>query len=297
MNAPTGIKFLPNLGLALRRALQWRLLLWWVLLTLLPALALLLPLWNTLSSQLDHTVHSAVWAQAWDFMMLGDLMTGMARQQDVFMGSGRTAILLLLIVIPLLNGLFIANSRSTAPMKMGELLREGLRYYWPMFRMMLTALIPVALALVVIRLSNKGVSHYSERAILQSNVDHVKWAAQALCLIIFAIANASVDAGRASLALEPTRRSAFKAWWRGLKLVLRHPLRSVVLYLGITALAAVALIVALGLRLELRNASFIGLVLGLLIAQIMAAIIAWMHYARLFGMVELTRALKPAPAA
>ena len=62
-------------------------------------------------------------------------------------------------------------------------------------------------------------------------------------------------------------------------------------------LAAVALIVALGLRLELRNASFIGLVLGLLIAQIMAAIIAWMHYARLFGMVELTRALKPAPAA
>jgi hypothetical protein len=292
MNAPTAIKFLPNLGLAVRRALQWRLLLWWVLLTLLPALALLLPVWNTLSSQLDHTVHSAEWAQSWDFMMMGDLGTVMGREQEVFAGSSRTAVLLLLVMIPLLNGLFIANSRSTAPMTMGELLREGLRYYWRMFRMMLIALIPLAIALVVIRLSNKGVSHYSERAILQSDVDHVKWVAQGLCLIIFAIANASVDAGRASLALEPTRRSAFKAWWRGLKLVLRHPLRSVVLYLGITALAAVALMIALGLRVELRNASFMGLVLGLLIAQIMAATIAWMHYARLFGMVELTRALK-----
>jgi hypothetical protein len=297
MNAPTGIKFLPNLGLALQRALQWRLLLWWVLLTLLPALALLLPVWNTLSSQLDHTLHSAEWAQHWDFMMMLDLATVMYRGQDVFAGSGRTAVLLLLVMIPLLNGLFIANSRSTAPMTMGELLREGLRYYWPMFRMMLIALIPLAIALVVIRLSNKGVSHYSEGAILQSDVDHVKWAAQALSLIVFALANASVDAGRASLALEPTRRSAFKAWWRGLKLVLRHPLRSVVLYLGITALAAVALMIALGLRVELSNASFIGLLLGLLIAQIMAAIIAWMHYARLFGMAELTRALKPAPAA
>src|ERR1700689_4693120 len=126
MNAPTGIKFLPNLGLALRRALQWRLLLWWVLLTLLPALALLLPAWNTLSSQFDHTVHSAEWAQHWDFMMMGDLAMVMATGQDVFAGSGRTAMLLLLAVIPLLNGLFIANSRSTAPMKMGELLREGL---------------------------------------------------------------------------------------------------------------------------------------------------------------------------
>jgi hypothetical protein len=160
----------------------------------------------------------------------------------------------------------------------------------------LIALIPIALAVLLMRLIDKGLMHYGDTAILESQVEHLRWAALAGWTIVFAIANASVDAARASLALEPDRRSAIKAWWRGLKLVLRHPLRSAVLYLGVTALAAIVLLAMLGLRLELRNASLIGLVLGLLIAQLITATIAWMHYARLFGMLELTRALKPAPA-
>jgi hypothetical protein len=166
-----------------------------------------------------------------------------------------------------------------------------------MFRMMLMALLPIALALLVARLGSRLVDHYGESAVLESKVDHLQWAVAVVVAIVFAYANSTVDAGRASLALEPTRRSAIKAWWRGLKFATRHFLRSVILYLAITALAALALSIALLLRIHLHSASFTGLVVGLLLAQLTTAILGWMHYARLFGMVELTLALKPAAAA
>jgi hypothetical protein len=291
------LKFLPNLGQAMRRALQWRLLLWWLVLMLIPTLVMLLPMWQLLSAQFDHTLHAADWAQRWDFVMLGDLVGVINAQQGLLAAAGNTSALLLVILIPLLNGLFIAASRSPKPLGMGEMLREGLRHYWRMLRLMIFGLIPIAIGLVVFRLLNKGVSNYAEHATLASQVDHWKWAATTVGVIVFAIANASVDAARASLALEPARRSAFLAWWRGLKLVLRHPLRSAVLYLGVTAIAAIALAILFILRFHLGSATFFGLVLGLLIAQILTVIVAWMHYARQFGMLELTRALKGLPAA
>lgn len=295
-NTSTAIQFLPNLGQALRRAARWRLLLWWIVLTLLPTLVITMPVLRSLSAALDHSVHAAEWAQHWDVVMLSDLVALADAQQTALAGSGVASVLLLLLLIPLMNGIFIAAARSTVALRMGELLREGLRVYWRMFRLMLVALIPIAVAVLVLRLINKGMMNHAEHAILESDVDHLRWVALAGWAILFAIANATVDAARASLALEPERRSAIRAWWRGLKLVLRHPLRSAVLYLGITALAALGLAVALGLRLELRSASVVGLLLGLLISQLISAIIGWMHYARLYGMLELTRALKGAPA-
>jgi MFS family permease len=296
MNASNSVRFLPNLGRALRAALQWRLLLWWVLLMLIPTVAALLPVWRWLGAQLDNSVHAGEWAHQFDIVMLYDLATLAMGAGTAFAGASTVGIVLLLVLIPLLNALFIAATRSATPMKMGELLREGLRYYWRMFRMMLMALLPVAIVILVARLCGKGLAHYSEHAVLESQVEHWKWAMYALLAVVFALANGTVDAARASLALEPARRSVVKAWWRGLKLIARHPLRSLVLYLGVTALAGVALAIALWLRLGLQSASFTGLLLGLLIAQLITAIFAWMHYARLFGMAELTRALVLKPA-
>src|SRR5580704_15835476 len=280
MNASNSVRFLPNLGRALRAALQWRLLLWWVLLMLIPTVAALLPVWRWLGAQLDNSVHAGEWAHQFDIVMLYDLATLAMGAGTAFAGASTVGIVLLLVLIPLLNALFIAATRSATPMKMGELLREGLRYYWRMFRMMLMALLPVAIVILVARLCGKGLAHYSEHAVLESQVEHWKWAMYALLAVVFALANGTVDAARASLALEPAR----------------HPLRRLVLYLGVTALAGVALAIALWLRLGLQSASFTGLLLGLLIAQLITAIFAWMHYARLFGMAELTRALVLKPA-
>ena len=47
------------LGAAARNALQWRLLLLWAVLLLLPTLAATLPIWQMLGASLDQSIHAA----------------------------------------------------------------------------------------------------------------------------------------------------------------------------------------------------------------------------------------------
>ncbi len=46
---------------ASRAALQWRLLLLWLGLLLIPTVVAVIPLWRTLSASLDQAVHAAAW--------------------------------------------------------------------------------------------------------------------------------------------------------------------------------------------------------------------------------------------
>src|SRR4029077_10566693 len=97
-------------------------------------------------------------------------------------------------------------------------------------------------------------------------------------------------AGRAWLAFDPNPRSAFKAWWRGAKLVFFHPLRSLGLYLTITLLAGLVLALLTLLRVDLPTGTMWGFLVGFMVVQAIAAVTAWMHYARLFALLGLTRA-------
>ena len=224
--------------------------------------------------------------------MIFDLGSVLESDMPAISGSAEMAALLLFILIPFLNGAFVASARTAAPVRLAELIRESLRQYGPMFRMMFMALLPLAIAGVVEWATMKGVKHYGEHAILASDVQHLKWVAIAVSLVVFAWADASIDAARASLALNPNKRSAIKAWWRGLKLVVVHPLRSLVLYVAVTAIAAILLALVAAFRLHMSATSFWGFLFALLITQLLVAVTAWMHYARLFGMLELTRALQ-----
>ena len=48
----------------------------------------------------------------------------------------------------------------------------------------------------------------------------------------FVLAHVTIEAGRAVLAADPSRRSAVKAWWRGVVLFARRPVAVLVVYLG-----------------------------------------------------------------
>jgi len=291
------MKFLPGFGAALRAGLRWRLILLWILVTSVSTACLALPIGQLLANAMDHSVHASEWAQRLDVLMIFDMGYAQQNVMPAIAGAGESAALVLFILLPFLNGAFIASSRAVSPIKLGELIRESLRQYWPMFRMMFMALIPLAIAGVVEWATMKGVKHYGVHAILASDVNHLKWAAVVASLIVFAWASASVDAGRAFLALNPNKRSAIKAWWRGLKLVVVHPLRSLVLYVAVTAIAAILLALVAAFRLHMSATSFWGFLFALLITQLLVAVTAWMHYARQFGMLELARALQSASAA
>jgi hypothetical protein len=275
---------------AMRAASQWRLLLLWILIVSVPTVILVLPLWRIVADALDYSVHAAEWTRQFNLVMFADLGERFKSASGALVGSDVSAGLVFLGLMPLLNGLFIVASRAASPAKLGELIRGGLKEYGRMLRMMFMAIVPQAIALGLGFAAFKGVRLYGEHAILESAVNHLQWVALAVSGLLFLYANASVDAGRAFLALHPGRRSVIKAWWRGVKLVLVHPLRSLGPYLVITLAAALALAAAAWLRVELPTASVPAMVLGWLTTQLIVAITAWMHFARLFALAEVMRA-------
>jgi hypothetical protein len=289
MSAAGSMGFARIVRRAMRAGSQWRLLLLWILIVSVPTAMLVLPIWRVVADQLDHSVHAAEWTSQWNLVMLADLGNRLAGASGALTGSDIAASLAFLGLMPLLNGLFIVASRAAATAKLGELIRGGLQEYGRMLRMMFLAIVPQGIALGVGFAASKGVRHYAEQAILESSVSHLKWAAFAAAGLLFVYANASVDAGRAFLALHPAKRSVIKAWWRGLKLVLAHPLRSLGPYVVITLAAGIALAAAAWLRVELPMASVPGMALGWLTTQLIVAISAWMHFARLFALVEVMR--------
>ncbi len=292
--APTGGwgLFLAQLRSGMQAALQWRLLLWWLILTGLPTLALALPAWRVLSAQFDHSLRAAELSAQANPLLLYDLIVQSRRAWDAMRGAGLAAgLLFLLVLLPLLNGMFIVAARAAHPPGMGELLRSGWRFYGKMLRLSLVAWIPLGIAMGVAAVAMKGVDRYAEHAILEADVDHLKWLVLAAAVLLFAWGNATVDAGRACLAMYPLRRSAFLAWWRGVRVVLRRrPLASLGLYLGVTIAGFVLLAILAWVRLRMPTQSGAGIAAGFVVTQAIAAIAAWMHYARQYTMLELIRA-------
>ena len=108
-----------------------------------------------------------------------------------------------------------------------------------------------------------------------------------LGLALFALASASLDAGRGWIAADGRLRSAIKAWWRGLKLLLRRPLAVLGTWLATTLLGLVLALLFAWLRGMVSPAGFGGFLLALLLGFGIAASLAWGRIARLYGMKAL----------
>jgi hypothetical protein len=282
---------------AVGAALQWRVLLLWILASWLPTALLALPIWRSLARQLDHSLHSAEWARHANLVMIHDLVGQTLKFGGAMLaGSGIAAAVLLLALMPLLNGMLVTASRADRPLGFGALLQGALREYGRMLRLMAWALIPLGIAAGLGVLCLYGVHKYARGAILETEVLTLTRAAHALTAVLCGVALATVDAGRARLAYNPQRRSAIKAWWRGLQLTMAQPLRALGLFFCITLIAALAAGVLALLRVELSSASLPGFLAGLMTVQIIVAVTGWMHFARLLAMLAVTKGVRNAPS-
>lgn len=283
-------------GLALttrasRAALQWRLLLLWAGLLLIPALLAVIPLWRTLSASLDHAVHAAALAHKLDLMTLGDLVANAGRNGAAISQAAITGIVLALLLSPLVSGLVVTAARAPAPARFGPLLTGAFSEYGRMLRMLLWGIVPLGVALAIgagaLKLADKHAAH----AILEADADLARHLALLLTGVLFLLACATLDAGRATLAIDRRRTSAVKAWWQGLGMLRRRPLASLAIYLVITLLG-LALYALLGVaRLNLAAPGPLAIVAGLLVTQVAALVLAWMRSARLFALIDLRRTL------
>ena len=272
---------------SLAGALQWRLLLLWLLATLIPALLVATPLWASLQAQFGHVVDAAAIAAGDNLPMLMEGMGEAARHFGWLAALVGGGTLLMLLVAPWLTGMVIASLRAGRRLGFVELIAGGLAEYWRMLRMMLWSILPLGLAMVVGSGIMGAMHKGTEDAILASDVESAGRIGLIVLVVLLVLAHATVEAGRGWLGADPALRSVIKAWWRGLKLLVRRPLATLLVYI-VTCVAGFGLAALLGwLRLAVDGVGFGAVVVSFLVGQAIVLAIAWGRIARLRGMAAI----------
>lgn len=272
---------------ALKSALQWRLLLLWILATLVPTLLVATPLWSTLQAQFGHSVDAARIAAGQDVSLLAQGIMKAGESLGWLSPALGASTLLMLLVAPWLTGMVVASLRAGRRLGFGELVHGGIAEYWRMLRMMLWSLIPFGIALMVgggvMGAMRKGAEH----AVLASDAEAAARNGMIVAGIVFVLLHATVEAGRGWLGADRNLRSVVKAWWRGLKLLCRRPLATLLVYV-IASLVGYGLATLFALwRVHADGTGTGAFLLSFVLGQLVVAMIAWARIARMTGMASL----------
>lgn len=270
---------------AARAALQWRLLVLWAGLLLVPTLVMALPFWRLLGGALDHSVHATALASHLDALNAFDLVAVFKRESGMLGTVGVLSLVLTLALSPLLSGMAVTAARAAQPLGFGRLITGAFAEYGRMVRMLVWSAIPLGAAVALGGWIMDLIDKHNQAAIVADDAARTGKLGIAAALIVFAFAHATVDAGRAVLAAAPRRTSAVKAWWAGLMLVLRRPVATLGSWL-VLGLIGLALAAVLGLlRLQLPPLGAGAILLGFIVTQAAALCLAWSRQARLFVLV------------
>lgn len=275
---------------AMGAALQWRLLLLWLLVMALPTAIVALPLWKTLGGLLDYSVHATALAHTFDTLPMGDVITQVGRHGDWLAGSNLGAIVVALLASPFLTGMVVTAARAPRSLTFGELMHGGLSEYWRLLRLMLWALLPFGVALAIAGAASGMAAKHAAAAVLESSAASGHRVAMIVTIVLLVLAHAMVESGRAQLAAEPLLRSATRAFFRGVGMLLRRPLATLGMYLG-TSVIGYAIVLGLGmLRIRTDAVGVFGFIAALVLAQLIVVVLAWQRTARLFALAAVARA-------
>lgn len=276
--------------LGLKSALQWRIWLLWILATLVPTLLVAVPLWSTLDMQFGHSVHAGEIAAGDNVALLMQGFGELSEHMRWLPGSFGASTVLMLLLSPWLTGMVVAAMRSGRRLGFGELIRGGLAEYWRLLRMMIWSLLPLGIALAVGGGILGALKDGTENATLASEVDDATRTGLIVLAVLFVLAHATVEAGRGWLGADLALRSVIKAWWRGLMLLLRRPLATLLVYLVASIVGYGLALLFAWLRLEVDGVGGSAALLGFLAAQGIVAMLAFGRIARLYGLGALAAA-------
>lgn len=272
---------------ALGSAMQWRLLLLWILATLFPTWLATAPLRSALQGQFGNSVHAGDIAAGHNLPLLIQGLMKIGEQGAPIAAATSTAGIVMLLLSPWLTGMIVASLRARRRLGFGELIHVGLTEYWRMLRMLLWSLIPLGIAIGIGVAAMGAADKFTEDAILSSEVANASRTAMLVAAIFFVIAHASVEAGRGWLGADSSLRSVIRAWWRGLKLLLRRPVATLGVYLGSLIVGLGLALVLSWLRLKVDGAGIGAMVVSFLVTQAMVAALAWGKIVRLYGLSDL----------
>jgi hypothetical protein len=273
--------------LGARQALQWRLLLLWVLAVTLSAAVTLLPLGLALGGLLDRSPLAAKLVDGFDVPLLVEVVSSLG-PRGWSPASGLGGLIAFALLLPWLSGVAMAAARAAEPPRMVELLRGGIGEYPRMARLGLWALLPLGLAGAAGGGLMHVVSEQTRTMTLESDALWLGRAGLALTALLLLLAHATVDAARAQLVIEPRLRSVVRAWWRATRGLARRP-GNVLLYAAVSA-SGLLLAALLGLvRLQVAPVTTPNFMAALLLGAAVVATLAWMRCARLFALVAAGR--------
>jgi len=274
---------------AMAAAVQWRLLLLWLLLMLLPATVVALPLWRSLADLLDHSVQADAWARQFDPLMFGDTAFALGGHAAWLGGAALLGLVLTLLLSPFLDGMAVGSGRTGRSLGFGALLQNGWIEYGRMFRVMLWSLLPYAVVVLVAGAASHMADRHADQAVLESQADAWQHGARWVLLVVFVVAQAIVESTRAAFIADTGLRSATRALGRGILQLLRRPLKTLLFYL-LVSLVGLAIAGALGIARIHTTAVDGGFWLALLLSQLIVAALGWMRIARLFALARLAPA-------
>ncbi|GFZ95441.1 hypothetical protein ISN74_04315 [Dyella caseinilytica] len=294
-NMPRSAGF-SSLGTAMRAAVQWRLLLLWLVIMLIPATVVALPLWHMLGGILDTSVHASEWAQHFSDLMFSDVIFALSNHFQWLGAVAMIGFVLTLLLSPFLDGMIVGSGRAGRALGFGEVLQNGLIEYGRMFRVMFWSLLPYGLLMVVMAASGNMVGKYAETAVLESQVSAYSNLMHVLVLVVFVIVQSIVESARAAFIADVTLRSATRALWRGIRQLVRRPLKTLLFYLTVTVVGLLLASVFAVARIHVTAFGGLGFLLALLLSQLIVVIIGWMRVARLFALAEVARTVVPVRA-
>lgn len=275
---------------AARTALQWRLLLWWAVLLLLPTVVAALPVWELLSASLDHSVYAAHLAERLDMIAYADILHAARERYAPALGAGSlVALVLTLLLSPLLAGMALAAARAPQPLASGPLLAAGAQCYPRMARMLAWSIVPLGVAGLVGSSAHHLAGQVAETAVLEADAERASHLATLATVVLLLLAHATVDIGRAMLAADRRRTSAIGAWWRGCGQLVRRPRALLGTYLGITAAGLVVAALLAFARVHVPALGTVGTAGAVVLAQLVVLVLGWMRMARLFALTALLR--------
>lgn len=268
-------------------AMQWRLLLLWAVVTLVPTAVAAWPMWKAMGALLDHSVHATAWAQHFHALPMTDLGVQLARQGAGLGGAVGVGLLLTLVLSPWLTGMVVHAARAQRPPTFSELVHGGLLEYWRLLRLWLWGLVPLGIAVAIGMTAQSAAGNYAERAILESDADRAAMVANGVALLLFVIAHAMVESARAAFIDDVGLRSATRALGRGIMLVLRRPLRTLGFYIVVTLVGLVLVTALAAVRVHVGGPGVGAMLIAFVVTQLGVMAVAWMRAARLFALAAV----------
>ena len=273
-------------------AVQWRLLLLWMLIMLIPATVVALPLWRMLGGVLDTSVHSAEWAQHFNDLMFTDVMSSFFDQPQWLGATALLGLSLTLLLSPFLDGMIVGSGRAGRRLGFGALLQHGLIEYGRMFRVMLWSLLLYGILVAVAGAAAHMAEKSADAAVLESQVDRFHSIVHWVLLIVFVLVQSIVESTRSAFIADTGLRSATRALGRGIRQLFKRPLRTLLFYVVVTVVGLAVTSVFTVARINV-TAVGMGFLVALVLSQLIVVAIGWMRTARLFALAEVARSIVP----